>query len=374
MGEVVKEIQVALTPNGEPRILYRVSEPDSANGYYYAECNSDCTNPAQWGITPVATTRGMAVIELSDDELPQRYFALDNEGRPRFVYTDRDTWREPDHLGTYYAFCDSHCTDAANWFETRINKDNGNEWVPRSEKFYYPSLAFTPAGQPRVVAEGTSMQDEAYLYYVACDEACGNADNWQSAPLSGRGSGVYVSDDVELDAEGRPRIAFYEGAQLEGKGDRLWYGWCDQGCTDATNWNWHDLGLATGEGQAPDLVLDATGKPHIAYGLYAQGGVAYGWCESDCESTAGQWKHQVVESGSDLLAAWSVAYPPHCDGGFWDGRTPTLSLDENGNALFAYDATYHARCWYDDVTDQWEPFSQIQLIKRIVRTYFLPKP
>jgi hypothetical protein len=375
LGEVVNEIQVAVTPNGEPRVLYRQSSTEgNGNDYYYAECNQNCTDPNQWGLTQVATARGMAPLELHDDELPQRYFALDPEGRPRFVYNDNDSWRDPDHLGTFYAYCDSACTDAANWFETRINKDNNNQGPYRSEDFYYPSLTFSRDGQPHVLVDGTSMMDESFLFYVSCAGSCGNMDNWISTPLFKRGSGVNVAYDVELDAQDRPRLAFYEGAQLEGKGDRLWYGWCNQACTNTANWQRYEVGLDWGEGQAPDLELDATGKPRIAYALYDQGGLGYGYCDSACETIGGQWQHRVVETASDLASLWPVAYPPHCDGGLWNGLTPVLSLDKNGNALIGYDATYHARCWYNLETREWEVFHQFHLVWRTARTYFLPKP
>jgi hypothetical protein len=68
-----------------------------------------------------------------------------------------------------------------------------------------------------------------------------------------------------------------------------------------------------------------------------------------------------------------VAFPPHCDGGIWDGLTPTLDFDQGGNPIFAYDATYNARCWYDDENDSWEPQPYFHLIQRSVRTFFLPK-
>ena len=324
-------------------------------------------------MTQVATARGTSIVDFTDDDLPQRYFALDHLGRPRFVYNDRDTFREPDHLGTFYAYCDSDCSDAANWLEVRLGQDNGNEWNYRYEKFSYPALTFSATGQPRVVAEGYSMQDESALYYVACDAECGNRDSWQSAPLYPRGSGVKVSYDIALNAAGQPRIAYYDGAQLQGKGDRLAYLWCNNACTDAAAWARHELGLPSGEGQGPDLELDSDGRPHIAYALYNAGGVGYGWCASNCESAAGEWQHQMVETGRDLAAVWPVAYPPHCDGGLWNGLTPTLALDGEGNATIGYDATYHARCWYNVVTREWETFSQFNLVWRAARVVFVPQ-
>src|SRR5690606_37251890 len=158
-----------------------------------------------------------------------------------------------------------------------------------------------------------------------------------------------------------------EGAQLEGKGDVLWYGWCDQACTDPASWQRYLVGLNTNNGQEPDLELDAAGRPRIAYALYDQAGLGYGWCDSACETTAGQWQHRTVESGEDLAALWPVAHPPHCDGGFWQGLTPTLALDKSGNALIGYDATYYARCWYKVVTNEWEIFHQFSLVKRTAR-------
>src|SRR5690606_32369427 len=139
----------------------------SNNGwaFIYGACDTKCTDPKQWTLTQVATNEGMAPIEISDDELPQRYFALDNSGRPRFVYNDR----KGTHYGTFYRFCDTNCTDANNWNETRINKDNGGVGPYRDEDFYYPALTFSPTGQPRIIADGVTMQDEFFLYYLACD-------------------------------------------------------------------------------------------------------------------------------------------------------------------------------------------------------------
>jgi len=369
-GEQVNEVQVKLTPAGQPRVLYRSRATDEdRNDYFYATCDQTCTDPAQWSITYVASSRGTAPFEFSDDTLPQRYFALDPQGRPRFVYNDRLT----DHLGTFYAYCDIDCHTSSNWFETKINQDTGDQGPYRYEKFSYPALAFTPQGQPRIAADGVSLQDEFYLYYLACDANCEAATSWTGIPLVERGSGAHVSCDIELDALGRPRIAFYQGALLEGQGERLYYTWCNSDCMTAQNWQGSDLGLSQNDGQGPDLVLDATGQPRLAYALYHTGGVGYSWCDSNCETAEALWQHQVVESRADLLAAWPVAYPPHCDGGLWDGLTPSLALDGLGNLHLAYDTTYSARCTYIPETGEWQPRDIFHLIWRSVRvTSFTP--
>jgi hypothetical protein len=285
LGEQVNEIQLQLTPTGQPRVIFRAASQNRPNGndYFYAACDQSCTDPNQWTVIYLTSSSGLGVIDLGkDDGLPQRYFALDPQGRPRFVYIDGIT----DHLGTYYAFCDDQCTDPANWFETRINKDNGNQGPFRYEKFSYLALAFTPNGQPRIVADGVSLQDEFYIYYLACDGGCEATNSWYSVPLMERGSGVDVSYDIALDGQGRPRVALYQGALLGGQGERLFYAWCNSGCDNDGNWQGSDLGLAQKDGQGPDLVLDSAGRPRLAYGLYNAGGLGYSWCDANCE-TAG---------------------------------------------------------------------------------------
>lgn len=365
MGEGVDEIQIALTPQGQPRVLYRIASASNGWNYFYAACESNCALPARWTVTYITSSEGMAPVELSDDELPQRYFALDPMGRPRFVYGDR----APRHLGTFYAFCDADCTDRANWYEVRINEDNGNSGPYRDEDFYYPALTFTPAGQPRVVVDGVSMEDEFYLFYVACDRSCDQANNWSSVPLFDRGSGYEVSYDVAVDAQGRPRIAFFEGAQLGGGGNRLWYAWCNGDCTQPANWQRSEMGLPTSEGQEPDLELDGAGRPHVAYALYSEGGLGYSICQGNCESGSANWQHEVLESRNDLQMAWPVAMPSHCDGGLWDGLTPSLALGSDDAPHIAYDITYYARCHYVG-EDQWEPWSEMNLVWRAVRVLF----
>jgi hypothetical protein len=126
-----------------------------------------------------------------------------------------------------------------------------------------------------------------------------------------------------VDGQGRPRIAFYQEARLGGLGDRLSYLWCNNNCLNANNWQSKELGLGVNNGRGPDLELTANGLPQIAYAQYNVNGIGYSWCSANCESTSSVWQHQVVESGTELLAAWNVAFPPHCDAGFWDGLKGT---------------------------------------------------
>lgn len=364
LGQEVNEIQLALTPQGQPRILYRTPTANNGWAFVYGACNTQCTDPNQWTLTQVATNEGMAPIEINNDDLPQRYFALDNAGRPRFVYGDR----KGTHYGTFYRFCDTDCTDASNWSETRINKDNGGVGPYRDEDFFYPALTFSPTGQPRVVTDGVTMQDEFFLYYLACDSGCDQAQNWVNTPIFPRGSGFEFSYDVEINANGQPRVAIYEAAYLGGGGNVLSYAWCNHACTEAGNWQRHPLGLAVLEGQEPDLELDGAGRPHIAYSLYKDGGLGYSTCSSACEGTGAKWQHKVLDSRTALHNDSTVPLPLICSNGLWDGLTPSLALDGSGAPHIAYDATYYGRCHYVG-EDKWEPWSEMNLVWRAVRVY-----
>jgi hypothetical protein len=362
LGEEVDEIQLRLTPEGRPRILFRTDNANNGRNFFYATCDTGCTDPKNWQVGLVASNEGMAPIEISDDELPQRYFALDNLGRPRFVYNDR----KGTHYGTFYTFCDANCTNPANWGEVRLNKDNNGSGPYRDEDLFSPALAFSPTGQPRIVADGVTMQDEFFLYYVACDAGCDQRENWQSAPLFPRGNGFEFSFDLEINANGDPRIAWYEGAHVGGGGNVLNYVWCNDACTQPGNWSRHVLGLPVLEGQEPDLELDGAGRPHIAYALYKDGGLGYSVCTATCEGSNGQWQHKVLESRTQIAQSTSVALPLICSGGIWDGLTPTLALDGAGNPYIAYDATHYARCHYEG-EDKWKPWNEMNLVWRAVR-------
>ncbi len=373
MGELVNEIQLQLTPTGQPRIVFRTLSQARENGndYYYAECNQSCTDPARWGFTYLTSSSGIGVIDLlKDDALPQRYFALDPQGNPRFVYNDGVT----DHVGTYYAYCDGNCLDQNSWYETKINKDNGNQGPYRDENFYYPALTFSPDGLPRIAADGVSLQDEFYVYYLACDGGCEAEANWYSVPVAERGSEANVSYDIAIDAAGRPRIAFYQGAMLGGQGNQLFYGWCNDACYDGNNWEGSELELGQNDGRGPDLELDAAGRPRMAYALYNAGGLGYSWCNSNCESPNAVWQHKVVESRADLLTKWPIAYPEGCNGGLWDGVAPTLALDQAGHPRIAYDTTYNVRCIYIPETGEWKPTEIFHLFWRAVRVNYFSQP
>lgn len=375
----VNEVQLALTTDGLPRLLMRTTSTVQNGGrdYHYAECNTNCTAPENWTVTLVLTSYGTELFDLHEDALPQRRFALDPQGRPRFLYLDRNYPIEPDHYGFFYVACDSDCHDAANWTQTLITEVIQEEFFFDWEVAQYPALTFTSSGQPRLIAELMLLGSEdraSGLYYFACDVGCGDRANWGRVKIGERGQGSDLSWDLTLDANDRPRVAHFPEALENDQGERLWYVWCDTDCLVEASWQRLNLGLPVDDGQEPDIELDANGNPRIAHADDSTGGLGYSWCNGGCESAA-SWQHTVVETAEQLYQYWPVPYPLSCDTGFWSSLTPTLALDVAGNPHIAYDATYHARCLYQDPAKPNDPpFQGFHLIMRAVRGVYFAQP
>jgi hypothetical protein len=266
MGQAVTEVQLALTTAGQPRLLYRTTSTvqSGGNDHYYAECNLNCTDGNHWTTVRVVTSYGTSLFDIYDDARPQRYFALDPQGRPRFLYLDRNYPVEPDHYGLYYVTCDTSCTDAANWSQALISAVIQEEYFFDWEVVTYPALTFTSNGQPRFIAELMLLADQnrdTALYYFACDAACDDINNWGRTKIGERGQGSDLSWDLALDANDRPRVAHYPAALPDGQGEQLYYKWCNSDCLNAANWSQFTLGLGLRNGQEPDLALDSGGRP-----------------------------------------------------------------------------------------------------------------
>ncbi len=55
LADGVRDVQLQLTPAGQPRLLIVTSSTVYANGkdYLYAACDSSCTNRNQWSVVRV---------------------------------------------------------------------------------------------------------------------------------------------------------------------------------------------------------------------------------------------------------------------------------------------------------------------------------
>jgi hypothetical protein len=350
-----RDVQVAVTPEGHPRLLIVSSSTQQDGGldYAYAECDDGCSVRGNWTIARIATSWDAMSSAFETDWMPQRTFVLDGEGRPRFLYSDRNYLIEPDHYGTFYMSCEAGCTDRANWTETDIARHSDYD----TEIFDSPALALTADGRPRVAGRVFALpgpgETEAKegLYFLSCDANCTETPSWTRTWVIDAGSGSYPSPtwDLAIDPQGRPRIAFFAGDGMEQAdlSHTLIYLWCDEAdCLTDAAWN-GTVVVGEGNGEGASLALDAEGQPRLAF-LTASSELGYAWCDEGCETPDGAWTATLVEGQSDLTGVRPTALPLTCDGELWNGLAPQLSLRPDGQPLVTYDLTVQGRCLYED--------------------------
>jgi hypothetical protein len=189
-----------------------------------------------------------------------------------------------------------------------------------------------------------------------------------------RDSGPYVSWDIEVDKNDRPRIAFYKGATLDNTGERLYFASCNSNCLNDAAWQKLNLGLNSGVGKHPDLEFNPQGQPRIAYIRSLGDGLGYISCDTGCEGTQANWHNTTVETATTLDQEYPVARPPHCNVGLWSSLAPVLSIDTGGHPRVAYDAVYDTQCWYDDPNDGLPPYLVWHQLWHSVRGVIFPQP
>lgn len=377
--------EIALTPAGAPRLLIVTAGADNpgARDFLYAECGpreagsapGRCHEPGGWSIGRVGSNLESSMGNFFEYLLPQRSFAVDHRGNPRFVTTDSNHFIEPDHYGAFYMSCDGGCTDARNWIETNLANQAGYS----TEGFTRPVLALGADGSAHVLAwvyafdaDGTDLPDD--LYYYECSGGCADRASWRRLSLINAGSGSYPSPtwDLALDPRGRPRAAVFMGGGSESDDldYTLVYFWCDTGdCTVDDSWaGW--VVQAESYGESPALAIDAAGRPRIAF-LTPGALPAIAACDTDCEGEAPVWTAWELEGEPDMAADRPTAIPFTCDGELWNALSPDLALGPGGALYVAYDVSVEARCLYQEVGEP-EITYEFHEIWRGVRLASLP--
>jgi hypothetical protein len=352
LGDGVDFAALELDPNGRPRLLLRLTiQSGSIYLFQYWQCDSNCTNPAQWTGDSIgyAYRRQVGWVESFIHS-----FALDHAGRPRFIYYDNGADYDDPHWGTFYAYCDNNCTQATNWFETRLLADS------HARDF---DLAFSPTGQPRLTFATYNSDTMAQpVVYAECNQNCGTAANWAGFVVANTVSASVSHESIfslAVDSNGRPRLALYTGTGIGGDlaANTLYYLGCQSGnCAQETSWTAVNLNFPQTHGEeGVSLALDGQNRPRIAYHapMAAGFGLYYGWCNNNCETNAAGWQAQEMEPSEEVntelpIPPWpGCPFPqcnppvPPCTVSTWDtGVRPSLALDSAGRPRIAYDANH----------------------------------
>ena len=120
----VSNALVALDSAGAPRVLLATHQ-----SVFYGECSGDCRYGGSWSLMEIYAHDG-------NWELTGEAFALDQNGRPRFLMHAEQTYLglfAPDP-GTAFFSCDADCLDFGNWRRGRRRRTSppSSHWRTRS--------------------------------------------------------------------------------------------------------------------------------------------------------------------------------------------------------------------------------------------------
>jgi len=325
--------QLRLTPQGKPRILITVGDANDVTTYLYAACDSGCNTAAGWTVLDLGS-----VFSKPRDRFgvaDSHSFALDPQGRPRFVYSFQGDGFESGSF--YYASCDTGCTQSvANWTKTSVGRPGAAP--DQVLQFFYESLSldFTSAGQARV---GGFLWEEGVtnIAYLECDSACIGPQPVPPASLNWR-IGVMVEPHrdfqevvMRLDNNDVPNMIVGK-KRVIGSFSRLR---CASACTVATNWSRAALPF---EGADADLVFDAANRPHVAFHGNVDGrGLDYARCSAACDTASATWKVEEIQDSDPFNQALPPRTGPCGAPGAWVvGYRPSLALDNTGNPRVSF--------------------------------------
>jgi hypothetical protein len=364
MDSSVNEVQVVVTGDGRPRLLVR-RNGQVGYDYNYWACEQQCADGASWSGLNVTQANG---VEQHSADMPQRSFALDGQGRPRFIWSHSFGNGRPN--GIYYAFCDeADCTEPGSWQHTRVAGLDD-----KSVTADYATLRFA-GDSPHFLTRVNHSGLPVFVAYFACSQACDRPEAWESTTLNPPADKQWASWDLELDAQGRPRIALYEPASADiFVGGRLFYGGCDISC-DGPDAPFSIVPVASGEGQSVDLAIDPQGRTHMVYDAGQRGALGELWCDTGCAGAAA-WKRRILETSEGLMRQLAPASPLTCgqQERIWFDAIPQVSFDAQGRMAVAYDITNYARCYTIDPADPTHRiYSQVRRIWWAVRWAQFPR-
>lgn len=334
----VSNALVALDSAGAPRVLLATHQ-----SVLYGECSGDCRYGGSWSLMEIYAHDG-------NWELTGEAFALDQNGRPRFLMHAEQTYLglfAPDP-GTAFFSCDADCLDFGNWRRGLISEQS---WLE-------PTFVYDARGVAHVAAV-IPLEDSQLVAYLTCSVDCGSedVDNWPGIGLGYAFYDLYIEEiqptvSMAVTSTGGVRLAFLG---KDGDSRFLAYFECERECTQADGETWQALALignetAQGLGDGIQLVLTRDDKPRLAYTHNSN--IFLGHCDDDCVGSSGSdgWGADVVETGEDIPAD-TIFLNRGCNVGYWFLRQPSVALTQSGEALVAYRAEDISAGWTPSPTD-----------------------
>jgi len=323
-GSTVANAMLALDKSGNPHVLF-----SAYSKVYYGSCSGDCTTPDGW-------TTSVIIDHGSDKEVSGEAFALDPEGRPRFLMHTYVAYlgigqKEPK---TEWVACDANCNKPASWKASVIGTDI----------FHQSTLRFDAEGRAHVATiarlsgeDGSSQVMGAYQF---CAADCDKPESW-TGPAFGTAfesetEAISIKPQISLalTKEGQPRILFL--AKDDAGAKKIAYLECNERCTEGDPWGAIIVSDSESISSGFDLALDQNDHPRIAFALNYNIGVTY--CDSpSCVTADSKWELSVVEKG-DEMPPDTIFLEPNCTVGAWFLHDPSIALTPSGQPRVGYQA------------------------------------
>ncbi|HEX7022887.1 MAG TPA: hypothetical protein VF171_08515, partial [Trueperaceae bacterium] len=183
-----------------------------------------------------------------------------------------------------------------------------------TSSFRQSDVAVDDSGITHLLYAGSSADGASSpVRYGECSAQCLSPGSWRFVTLGDFGSpGLGGGARLALDADGHPRVLWYQQASVNGDGAYV-YGACDGGCTTTSNWSVQPVVMVPG-GMASALtnasfVLDGQGRPRFVF-MDLLNGVTYAWCDSGCtDGTNWQLARPTpTATGSELSSTLDLAF------------------------------------------------------------------
>jgi hypothetical protein len=318
----VHNAMLALDAEGRPRVLL-----STMMQVHFASCDGGCTDPARWKKTMIVDHRG-------DREVSGEAFALDPQGRPRFVM---HTYRAFLGIGqkapeTLWWACDGDCHVPASWRSSVMQKqiwEGSHLRFDAQGRAHLATVAGTPGpnGAQKLAA------------YVLCERGCETEADWN-------GLGLFGAFESETDAvkmrpavslaltrAGAPRVLVL--GRMEGGKRSIVYFACDRDCAK-DNWEGSIISNHDRIGAGLDLALDRDDHPRFVYTLDYNIGLAH--CDAArCAVEDAKWDLTKVELSSELPRD-EIFLHDNCTIAAWFFHSPSIALDADGRPRVGYQA------------------------------------
>jgi hypothetical protein len=306
---------IGVTDAGKPRILF-ATDTGGAPGYYYAECDSACIDPANW--TAVRLTNRISPLVLAPPRLP---FAVSPDGSAAFQYNDSNA--------DQVIYCKASCSDGMSWSMVPLPGDAYTQPV---------TLAFAGNDSLQVLQRHRNKHNEL-LTWSQCSGDCTSPQSWtESETLWATHDDTAIQADLATPSQGAARIAVYAVDPNGSSTDKIFaYLTCDRDCLQAASWTTTKLSLGANLADTGfSLVLDSKGYPILAYAHDRT--VTYASCSSDCASDSA-WQSSISVSRDVLEQAVPLPVPAQCASATWSiDWGPDIAIGRSDQLFVSFSA------------------------------------